>query len=175
METIDKSVVEATWRAVAEYSPEEAFAEQRGFTEKQPAIAAFILQFTEELHQGAQELAFYLTHVVWKIFESASPVSIPEVPAEAIVLAFQKWEKWFAQFQDVEEKDFEGLMKRDLQLIQPNVIASAIEALLEEGEDSVKLSDEDLGYLFLLVLTVVDVLDRSATEPLGEKPKGTYH
>lgn len=175
METIDRSVVEATWQTVARYSPEEAFAEQRSFTDKQPTIVAFILQFTEELDQDVQQLALYLAHVVWKIFESASPVPIPPVLPEAIVVAFQKWEKWFSQFEGIEEKEFDALVKKNLQLTQPNVIAYTIEALMEESEDSVKLSDEDMGYLFWLLLTVVDVLDQSGTEELGEKPKGMYH
>jgi hypothetical protein len=46
---------------------------------------------------------------------------------------------------------------------QPYVMRYVVETLIEapEGEDPVPLSDEDIGFLFLLLKTVVDVLDKT--------------
>jgi hypothetical protein len=46
---------------------------------------------------------------------------------------------------------------------QPYVVKYVVDALMEEdeGEDAVALTDEQKGFLFLLLKTVIDVLDRS--------------
>ena len=43
---------------------------------------------------------------------------------------------------------------------QPYVMKYVVDALMEEQEDSAALSEEDKGFLFLLLKTVVEVLDK---------------
>ncbi len=47
---------------------------------------------------------------------------------------------------------------------QPYVMKYVVETLIEapEEEDPVELTEEDVGYLFLLLKTVVDLLDEAA-------------
>jgi len=43
---------------------------------------------------------------------------------------------------------------------QPYVMKYVVEAIMEDSEeDPVELTEEDIGYLFLLLKTVVDLLD----------------
>jgi hypothetical protein len=55
---------------------------------------------------------------------------------------------------------------------QPYVMKYLTEALIEspEGEDQLTLSDEDIGYLFLMLKTVVDVIDKR-TDSEKQKPR----
>ena len=48
---------------------------------------------------------------------------------------------------------------------QPYVVKYVVDALMEddEGEDAVALTEEPKGFLFLLLKTVIDVLDESGT------------
>jgi hypothetical protein len=49
---------------------------------------------------------------------------------------------------------------------QPYVVNYVVDALMEEdeGEDAVALNDEQKGFLFLLLKTVIDVLDQKDIE-----------
>jgi len=55
---------------------------------------------------------------------------------------------------------------------QPHVMKYIVDTLIEapEEEDPVALTDDDIGYLFLLLKTVVDLLDKG-TETGKEKQK----
>jgi hypothetical protein len=49
---------------------------------------------------------------------------------------------------------------------QPNVVNYVVDALMEEdeGEDAVTLTDEQKCFLFLILKTVIDVLDQKGIE-----------
>jgi len=49
---------------------------------------------------------------------------------------------------------------------QPYVVNYVVDALMEddEGEDAVPLTEEQKGFLFLLLKTVIDVLDQKCTK-----------
>ena len=49
-------------------------------------------------------------------------------------------------------------------LVQPYVMKYVVDTLFEapEDEDPIELTEEDIGFLFLLFKTVIDVLDQAS-------------
>ncbi len=54
---------------------------------------------------------------------------------------------------------------------QPHVAKYVVDALMEEeeGEDAVELTDEQKGFVYLLLKTVIDVLDQKRTKTVDQE------
>jgi len=162
MESIPEELVEETWQEVASFALDRAYKEMTRASKNQPNLVTFIMQFTEELDQEVKELATYMTFVVYRMFQKYSRKKIKEISAEEIIDCYEANEDLVESLEGVHEKFLDRIAKVQLSG-QPYVMRYVVETLIEapEGEDPVPLSDEDIGFLFLLLKTVVDVLDKT--------------
>ena len=87
----------------------------------------------KEMGQEVRELAIYMFLVIYRMFQGAH-------------------EKFLDRIASVQTTR------------QPYVVKYVVDALMEEngGEENVALTDEQKGFLFLMLKTVIDVLDQSA-------------
>ena len=83
------------------------------------------------------------------------------VSAEEIINCYEKNEHFIKSLEGVHEKFFERIAGVQLSG-QPYVMKYVVETLMEapEEDDPGNLTEEDIGYLFLLLKTVVDLLDQ---------------
>ena len=163
MEIIPEELVEETWQEVAKFTPEKAYDEMMKVGKHQPYLLAFIMEFSEELEREAKELAIYLFFVVYRMFQKGSGKKIKRISGEEIMECYEGNEELMGNLEGVHEKFLDRIAKVQLSR-QPYVMKYMMETIIEapdEEEDSVKLSDNDIGFLFLLLKTVVDVLDRN--------------
>lgn len=160
MKLIPESVVEETWQEFASFSPVRAQKEMIKVTKNQPHLLAFMMEFTQELDQEVRELAIYMFHVVCRMFQKGSKKRVKRISPEEIMDCYQKNEDFMASLEGAHERFLERIAALQLSA-QPHVIRYVVETLFEapEGEDPVLLSEEDTGYLFLLLKTVIDLLD----------------
>src|SRR5262249_7761914 len=131
-------------------------------------ILSFIMEFTQDLDPEAAELGVYMSYVVWQMFEAAYGKRYPKVSVKEIINAYEENETWLLQFENVDERLLMRRMKNDPHLCQMNVVGYVVEALFEadaEAEpDVTAISEEDQGYLFLLLKTIIDALDRKVKD-----------
>lgn len=161
MESIPEALVEETWQEVAGFTLKRAKKEMTKVNKNQPDLVAFTLELTQDLDQEVRELATYMTFVVYRMFEKSASKRIKRISAEEIISCYETNEDLMESLEDVHNKFLERIARVQLSG-QPYVVKYVVETLIEapEEEDPVSLSDKDIGFLFLLLKTVVDVLDK---------------
>jgi hypothetical protein len=162
MGPIPEEVVEETWQEVAGFAPRQQHKEMGKVAKYQPDLLAFMMEFTEELDQEVKELAIYMFFVVYRIFEKNSKKRIRKISAKEIIECHEYNEGLMKSLEGAHEKFFERIARTELSR-QPYVIKYVTDTLIEvpEEEDPVVLTEEDVGFLFLLLKTVVDVVDKT--------------
>ncbi len=161
MDPISAEMVEMTWEEFAAFPSERAHKETTKITKDQPNLLAFMTEFTQELSQEVRELAIYMFYVLYRMFQNSSKKKIKRISAEEIITSYEKNEHFIKSLEGVHEKFFERIAGVQLSG-QPYVMKYVVETLMEAptDEDPVALTEEDIGYLFLLLKTVVDLLDQ---------------
>ncbi len=162
MEPIPEELVEETWQEIDDFTLDRAHKEMTRTSKNQPDLMAFIMELTQELDQEIRELATYMTFVVHRMFQKGSRKKIKKIPAEEIIDCYEANEDFMESLEGVHEKFLDRIARVQLSG-QPYVMRYVVETLMEapEEEDPVALSDEDIVFLFLLLKTVVDVLDKT--------------
>jgi len=161
MEVISEKLVEETWQEVAGFSPNRGRKEMAKLGEKQPDLLSFMVTFTQDLDQEVKELAMHMFFVVYRIFEKGSKKKIRKMSAKEIIESYETNEKLVEKLEGVHEKFLERIAKTTL-MAQPYVMKYVLSALMEpDEEDPIELTDEDNGYLFLLLKTVIDLFDQA--------------
>lgn len=161
MEPISEKFVEKTWQEVTGYSPNRASKEMQKMGKNQPDLLAFLMALTEDLDPEVRELAIYIAFVVYRIFEG-SQNKIKKITSKGIMDCYEYNEDLMGRLEGAHEKFIDRIARIQISK-QPYVVKYVVDALIEESEegDGVELTDEDKGFLFLLLKTVVDLLDKT--------------
>jgi hypothetical protein len=119
------------------------------------------MEMTEDLDQEIRELAIYMFFVIHRMFQDGYGKKIRKVNSDEIIACYEGNEKLLESLGGAHEKFFERIARVQMSS-QPYVIRYIVETLFEadQEEDPVLLGEEDMGYLFLLMKTVVDVLNK---------------
>ena len=163
MEPIPQELVEETWQEVARFTPGQTNKEMTKMAKSQPDLFTFMMQFTEDLDQEVKELAIYMFFVAYRMFEKSSRKTIKKISAREIIDCYEYNEGLMRSLEGVDEKFFHRIAKTEISR-QPYVMKYVTETLMEapEEEDPVALTAEDIGVMFLLLKTVVDLLDMTS-------------
>lgn len=161
MEPIAESLVAQTWQEVADYSPDHATSEMKKIGEHQPELLGFMIEFTHDLDPLAIDMGIYLFFVVYRIFEKGYDSPMPQITADEIIECYEANAELMESLESAHYRFLERAAEVQLKS-QPYIIKYVIDAFYEvpEEEDVDALSDEDIGYLFLLLKTVIDVLNK---------------
>jgi len=160
MEPIPEAIVEKTWQEVAGFSPDRAKKEMMKIGNSQPELLAFVTESSREMGQEVRELAIYMFVVVYRMFKQAHG-KIKRILSEEIIKCYEQNEGLLERLEGAHEKflDRAASVQTSRQL---HVVNYVVDALMEEdeGADAVVLTEEQKGFLFLLLKTVIDVLDQ---------------
>ena len=131
----------------------------------QPALLAFVLATTGDLRMDAQQVAVYLYAVIHRMFEKSAGRLTSATP-EAVEAAYQGNQAFLGKYQHAHE----GFLEKAAQSVtssQPFVMQYLVEALMEtpEGDDPVVLTEEEIGLIFLVLKTAIDILDAGVPRP----------
>lgn len=161
MEPISETIVEETWQEISGYTPERASREMMQFGKSQPNLLSFVIELTEELGEQAEELAVYLLFVVHSMFQKGYGRKIRKITQKEVIESFEKNGKLLESLEKAHEKFFERVAETQVSS-QPFIIKYIVDTLFEEPEDDDEepLGEEEIGHIFLLLKTVVDVLNR---------------
>ena len=119
--------------------------------------------FTEELARQEKELAIYMFFVVYRMFQKNAGEKIRKISAEEIIESYEYNEGLMERLEGVHEKFLSRIATTEISR-QPYVMKYVTETLVEapEDEEPVPLTEEGMGVIFLLLKTVVDLLDKTA-------------
>jgi hypothetical protein len=162
MEPIPKELVDETWQEFAGFSPVRARKEMIKVNKNQPNLLAFMMEFTQDLDQEVKELAIYMFYVACRMFQKNSKKSLKRISPEEIINCYEKTERFIESLEGTHERFFERIAEAQLSG-QPYVMKYVVETLMEAPEEEypIVLTEDDIGYLFLLFKTVVDLFDKT--------------
>jgi len=162
MEPISEELVEETWQEVSEFSPQRGSSEVQKLGKEQPDLLAFMLEFSDDLEQDVKELAIYLFVVIHRMFRKAYGKPIKRLTAEVIMKGYEKNEKIILDLEGAHEKFYDRIARVQLSE-QPYIMKYVVESLFEmpDEEDPVALTDDEIGIMFLLLKTVIDLFDEA--------------
>jgi hypothetical protein len=160
MEGIPEEIVEITWHEVAGFSPDRANQEMMEIGNSQPELLTFVMESSKEMGREVSELAIYMFVVVYRMFQEAHG-KIKKVPSEEIIKWYEYNEGLMERLDGAHDKFFDRIASIQASK-QPYVVKYVVDTLMEEdeGRDTVVLTEEQKGFLFLLLKTVIDVLDQ---------------
>ncbi len=151
-----ESIVEKTWQEVAEFSPDRAKKEMMKIGNNQPELLAFVTESSKEMSQEVRELAIYMFVVIYRMFQEAHG-KIKKISYKEIIECYEHNEGLIERLEGADEKVLDRIASVQTSG-QPYVVKYVVDALMEE--EAVALTEEQKGFLFLLLKTVIDVLDQ---------------
>jgi hypothetical protein len=160
MEPIPEEIVEKTWQEVAGFTPDRAKKEMMKIGNTQPELLAFVTESAKEMGREVRELAIYMFVVVYRMFQLAHG-KIKKISSEEIIECYQNNESLMERLEGSHERFLDRIASLQT-LRQPYVVKYVVDALMEEdeGEEAVTLTNEQKGFLYLMLKTVIDVLDQ---------------
>jgi len=160
MEPVPEEIVEKTWQEVAGFSPDRAKKEMMKIGTRQQELLTFVMESAKEMGQEVRELAIYMFLVVYRMFQEAHG-KIKKVSSEEIIEYYEHNEGLMERLEGAHEKFLDRVASVQTSR-QPYVVKYVVDALMEddEREDAGALTEEQKGFLFLLLKTVIDVLDK---------------
>jgi len=161
MDPLSEEFVEKTWQQVAEFTPDRANKEMLAMGKNQPDLLAFLIAHTDDFQQEVKELAIYIAFVVYKMFHD-SRGKIPRILSKEIMSRHNENIRFMESLEGAHEKFIDRIANAQVSK-QPYVMKYVIESLMEDAEeDDIDLTDEDIGSLFILFKTEIEVLDKKA-------------
>jgi hypothetical protein len=159
MKTIPERIVEKTWQEVVGFSPDRAKKEMMKIGNSQPELLAFVVESSKEMGREVSELAIYLFLVVFRMFQGLHG-KVKKISSEEIIECYQNNEGLMERLEGAHERFLDRIASLQTST-QPYVVKYIADALMEEdeGKDAVQLTEEQKGFLYLLLKTVIDVLD----------------
>jgi hypothetical protein len=109
--------------------------------------------------QEVRELVIYMFFVVYRMFQAARG-KIKKISSEEIIECYKHNEGLMERFEGTHERFLDRIAPHQTSR-QPYVVKYVVDILMEEdeGQEVLALTDEQKGLLFLLLNTVIDVLD----------------
>ena len=152
--------MEKTWQEVAGFIPDRAKKELIKIGSSQPNLLAFVTDSPQEMAREVRELAIYMFVVVYRAFQKAHG-KVKKISSEEIIECYEHNEGLMGRLEGADEKSLDRIASLQTSK-QPYVVNYVIDALMEEdeGEDALVLTEEQKGFLFLLLKSVIDVLDQ---------------
>ena len=162
MEIIPEDLVIETWQEVSEFTAERARAEMTRVSKIQPNLVSFMVEFTQDLEPEVTELALFWFFNVYRMFQKGVRKPLIQVDHEIIVDCYESNETLIESLERAHERFVERIASVQL-LNQPYVMKYVVEALFEDRQEKedLELTEDDTGYLFLLLKTVVDALNKT--------------
>jgi len=161
MEPIPEAIVEKTWQEVAGFSHAKAKKEMMKIGNSQPELLAFVTESSKEMGQEVRELGIYMFLVVYRMFQKAHG-KIKKISSEEIIECYEHNESLMERLEGADEKFLDRIASVQSSR-QPYVVKYVVDALMEEddeGKDAVALTEEQKGFVYLLLKTVIDVLEQ---------------
>jgi hypothetical protein len=161
MEPLSEKFVEKTWQEVAHFTPARADKEMLTMGKNQPDLLAFLMAYTDDLPQELKELAIYIAFVVYKMFLD-SHGKIPRISSREIMARYNENTRLLESLERAHGSLIETIANGEVSK-QPYVMKYVFEALTEDAEeDGIRIMEEDISLLFIVLKTEIEVLDRRA-------------
>ncbi len=167
MQHIDNEIIERTWESMNYLTLDESMVMVNQMTKEHPIIVAYLMTAGEELlTRDERELLIYLGMIVWKVMTRLNG-PLPPVTNTILEDAEDRNIRMLEYLEGEPEDDFlntVGILIENYN--QSEVLRYVVEAIIEDDDDSVYISDEAKGIMLLCIKTVIDSFDKSEAEAI---------
>ena len=161
---INSASVEKACSEVGQLTDEQMASEFDRFFKAQPAVCEFIVELTHESGQKIQELALFLSYMVFKTVEGSKTPAMGTVQSEDIEAAYLQTESWVTHVSQAQGNDLQKTIAQSLQQdTEPYLLQYVISELNEPMEDGADLNDEEKGEVFFVLKTVISSMTNEPT------------
>lgn len=162
MASLSEDLVEETWEEFSDFSTDQGDEEVRRVAKLQPNLLSFMIEVTEDLGEDAKELGVFLFFVIHRMFEKGYGTKIKKATGKEIIACHEENQNMLEGLTGADEKTWEAMVSSQVSG-QPYVFQYLVETLFEEPEEEEEpdfLSEEDKSILFVVLKTVIDILDK---------------
>ncbi|MBK9321762.1 MAG: hypothetical protein IPM97_02195 [Bdellovibrionaceae bacterium] len=169
METIPFDTIQSAIDNVCSINTEEQLDQiSQDLFEAQPGLAGFLIEFIEDMGDGAKDLGFMMALVLWKSFQEKYP-HIRALSEDEVVARFEEQEADLEKLLQVDEDMIEEMQKAEALNGQPEVFNYVTQELFGTAEDEIELSDDEEVHLFMVLRffsTCLNDLAKETSSPL---------
>ena len=164
METIPFETIQSAIDHICGITTEEELDQvSQALFEAQPALAGFLIEFIEDMSDGAKDLGFMMALVLWKSFEERYQ-NMRALGEDEVVSKFEEQEKDLEKLLHLDDDMLEELQKKELQSGQPEVLNYMSQELFGTNDDEIELNEDEELHLFMVLRFFTSCLNELAKE-----------
>ena len=149
MKAISSNTVQKACLELERFSEPRMAEEASRFIRQQPNLVDFLKEFTEDSKVEIQQLALYLSYLIWKIFTLNKKKKLPQIPWEICYQCFIKERRLWKENQ----------IHPNGKNSQPNLILY-IQSFFEKDSEDLKSEEIEKGALLILLRSVIAAFDK---------------
>lgn len=169
METIPFETIQSAIDNICSINTEEQLDQvSQDLFDAQPGLAGFMIEFIEDMSEGAKDLGFMMALVLWKSFLEKYP-NMPSLNEDEVVARFEEQEGELEKLLKVDDEMITEMQKAEVVNGQPEVLNYVTQELFSSGEDEIELSEDEEVHLFMVLRFFANTLNelaKAANSPL---------
>ncbi len=158
MEIIPIEFIEDSWQELDEIDPLLAQEQMQIVYDEQPNICEFLSELTEEFDDELGKLSLYIFLVIYRAIKSYYGMKIKKIPDSKLIKIHEKNIDLMESLEGSHEVFVEKFAKR-VSSKQPYIYHYISSTLFDEVYEELEMTDDERGYLFLIMQTVVEALN----------------
>jgi hypothetical protein len=164
METIPFQTIQNSIDNICNLTTEEELdAVSQALFDAQPALGGFIVEFIEDMSEGAKDLGFMMALILWKSFEEKYP-DMRALSEEEVVTRFEEQEADLEKLLHLNDDMLEELQKTEMLSGQPEILNYVTQELFAADEDEPELGEDEELHLFMVLRFFSNCLNEAAKE-----------
>lgn len=142
---------------------EDLDAVSQALFDAQPALAGFVVEFIEDMSEGAKDLGFMMALILWKSFEEKYP-DMRTIGEDEVVAKFEEKEAELEKLLQLNDDMLEEIHKKETLHGQPEILNYVTQELFASEEADPELEEDEELHLFMAMKFFTDVLNEAARE-----------
>ncbi len=162
---ISEEMVLNTIQDIDEFDFDKVEKEMEKLGKSQPDLLNFVFSTTDELGDDAKEMGIYTFFVLYKMFTKAYG-RIGKATFKEIEESYEHNLSVLEQLDGADENKVLEIAEKQAEK-QPNVYKYIAQTLLlQDDEEDLQISPEDRGFLFVVFMTVINILDKKISKSI---------
>ncbi len=158
MEIVPAEFIEDSWQELDEIDPLLGQEQMQLVYDEQPNVCVFLSELTEDLDDELGKLSFYIFLVIYRAIKSYYGKKIKKISVSKLIKIHEESIDLMESLEGSHEVFLEKFAKK-VSSKQPYIYHYISSTLFDEVYEELEMTDDERGYLFLLMQSVVEALN----------------
>jgi hypothetical protein len=164
METIPFETIQTAIDNICSITTEEQLDQvSQDLFDAQPGLAGFMIEFIEDMSEGAKDLGFMMALVLWKSFQEKYP-HMRGLNEDEVVARFEEQEAELEKILKLDDDMLTEMQKAEAVNGQPEVLNYVTQELFSSEDDEIEISEDEELHLFMVLKFYASTLNEIARE-----------